>query len=187
VRTVFAIALVALLAVTASGQICLELGGSPVRYDIPDTGSPWHELFPNFCVMHNQTGYSDNGDGVVSECDAIFLDGLMYHIDWAGPTYYLYNTETGDVKFLEPTSDDPGANPVGEIWHEVAPAYCTEWEIMGWDDNGNGVVDPCDIIVLAGDTLWHIEEVRLDITVSPESPVEDSTWGQIKSFFRNLF
>ncbi len=186
-RICVALALVALLAFSASGQLYLELGGTPVRDPIPPNGSPWHELYPTFCIVHTQMGYGDNGDGVVSVCDAIFLeDGTICHIIWVGPTYFLYHLETGDVMFTEPTTDDPGGDPTGEIWHEIAPHFCDEWEIDAWEDNGDGIVSVCDIVWIAGEP-WHIEEVRLDITVVPGSPVEDSTWGQIKAFFKGLF
>ena len=48
---------------------------------------------------------------------------------------------------------------------------------------GDGEVTACDN-VLVGGRWWHIEEVRLDITVTEAgSPVETSTWSKLKSFF----
>jgi hypothetical protein len=34
---------------------------------------------------------------------------------------------------------------------------------------------------------WHVDEIKLNIRTSPTSPVENNTWGKIKSFFRSLF
>ncbi len=181
-RMCIAMAVVGLLvlAVPATGQLYLEFGAAPVRDPIPPDGSPWHELFPNFCIMHTQTGYGDNGDGVVSVCDMIYIGGQPYHIIWTGPTYYLRHEGTGEPRFTEPTVTDPGGNPTGEIWHEVAPNFCDEWEIEDWEDNGDGIVSQCDLVWIGGEA-WHIDHVRLDITVVPGSPVEESTWGQIKA------
>ncbi len=179
------LALVALLATAASGQYYLEFGGDPIRDPIPPDGSPWHELFPSFCTMHTQTGYGDNGDGVVSECDAIYIDGQMFHIIWVGPTYHMSNS-AGEPGFFEPTDPEPGGNPICETWHEVAPDFCLEWHIDDWEDNGDGVVSQCDIVWIAGEP-WHIDEIRLNITVVPGSPVEDSTWGKIKAWLGGLF
>jgi hypothetical protein len=185
-RMRIAMAVVVMLALTipASGQLYLELGGSPVR-NIPPDGSPWHELFPNFCIIHNQDAYGDNGDGVVSVCDMITLDGVPYHITWTGPTYYLYG-DAGPA-FYEPTGE-PGGSPVGQIWHEVAPNFCTEHQVTDWEDaDGDGEVSQCDTIVFADGTAWHVEEIRLDITATPGSPVEDSTWGRIKAAIGRMF
>jgi hypothetical protein len=188
-RTVVAIAVVGLLAlaVPASAQtLYLELGIGPVDDPIPPNGADWHELYPTFCTIHTQEGYGDNGDGEVSVCDMITLSGVLYHIEWVGPTYFLYNTVTGDVMFAEPTNPDPGGNPTGETWHEIAPEFCTEWTVDDWEDNGDGIVSQCDIVWIGGEP-WHIEEVNLDITVTPGSPTEKSTWGKIKGFFGDLF
>ncbi len=182
-RMCIAMAVVGLLvlAVPATGQLYLEFGAAPVRDPIPPDGSPWHELFPNFCIMHTQTGYGDNGDGVVSVCDMIYIDGQPHHIIWTGPTYYLYG-DTGPA-FYEPTGE-PGGIPIGQTWHEVAPNFCVEHTVIEWEDaDGDGEVSHCDIIQFEDGSAWHVEEIRLDITVVPGSPVEESTWGKIKAVF----
>ena len=170
------------LAIPAGAQMYLESGGPPIRYDdtIPPNGSQWHELYPIFCTPHTQDDYQDNGDGIVSECDIIFIDGIRYHVDWAGPTYYLAWTQGPGERWLEPESP--------EFWHEVAPIYCTVWEILDWEDmDGDQEVSFCDNILFS-DGWWHVEDVRLDITVTEEpSPVEPSTWGRIKAWVSGLF
>jgi hypothetical protein len=173
------------LAIPAGAQMYLELGGPPVRYDdtIPPDGSQWHELYPIFCTPHVQNGYFDNGDGVVSECDVILIDGIRYHVDWAGPTYYLmYLGEPPEERWLEP---EPG---IDDVWHEVAPVFCNIWDVLDWEDTDqNGEISFCDNVLLQ-DGWWHVEDVRLDITVTEEpSPVEDSTWSKIKAWWSNHF
>ena len=58
---------------------------------MPPPGSHWRELFPNPGTDH-QDVYVDNGDGVLSACDLIKLNGLDFHITWVGPTYHRAGT-----------------------------------------------------------------------------------------------
>ncbi len=173
----------AALAIPAGAQMYLESGGPPIRYDdsIPPNGSQWHELFPAFCTPHLQNSYEDNGDGVVSVCDVIVIDGIRNHVDWAGPTYYLAGAEGQGERWIEP---ETGTG----FWHEVAPNFCTVWELLEWEDTDqDGAISFCDMLLFS-DGYWHVEDVRLDITVTEEpSPVEDSTWTKIKGFFADLF
>ena len=183
-RALVAVAVLALLVVPAAAQRHMELIGSPILQEpIPPDCSDWHELHPNFCLVDHQDAYEDNGDGFVSACDVIILGGTRYHVDWAGPTYWLVPVNPGDEQWMEPTIPDPGQNPIGEIWHEVAPDYCMEWEVLDWEDNGDGVLSPCDIIWFT-DGPYHLAEIGLNIEITEEpSPIEQSTWGKIKAFF----
>ncbi len=185
-RALIVVAVLALLVVPAAAQRHMELIASPILQEpIPPDCSDWHELHPNFCIVDHQDAYEDNGDGFVSECDVIVLSGTRYHIDWAGPTYWLVPVEQGSEHWVEPTIPDPGGDPIGEIWHEVAPDFCMEWEVIEWMDNGDGILSPCDVVMFAGDpNAYHIAEIGLNIEVTEEpSPVEESTWGRIKAFF----
>ncbi len=174
---------IAAMAMPAGAQMYLESGGPPIRFDdsIPPNGSQWHELYPVFCTPHVQDDYQDNGDGVVSVCDVIFVDGTRYHVDWAGPTYYLSWSGGADERWCEPEEGT-------EFWHEVAPNFCQTWEVLGWEDTDqDGEISFCDQILLA-DGWWHVEDVSLDITVTEEpSPVRQSTWTRIKDFFSGVF
>ncbi|MFH1501788.1 MAG: hypothetical protein ABIG03_01945 [Candidatus Eisenbacteria bacterium] len=173
---------IAALAIPAGAQMYLESGGPPIRYDdsIPPDGSQWHELYPAFCTPRIQNSYEDNGDGVVSACDVIVIDGIRNHVDWAGPTYYIAHAQVGE-RWLEP---EPG---IPDMYHEVAPVFCTTWEVLDWDDvDQDTEISFCDMLLLS-DGWWHVEDVRLDITVTEEpSPVEQSTWGKIKSWFGSI-
>lgn len=177
---------VALLALVPAGAFAqdkvLELDTLPGREPIPPDCSGWHELWPSFCAISHQDSIQDNGDGELSACDYIYLDGQRYHVDWVGPTYWL------DCELiLEPTDFQPG-NPVCQNWIEIWPDYGLLWHVDSWEDNGNGVVDACDFITVTGPdgtTLsCHINEVATNIRVTGDpTPVEESTWGHIKSFF----
>jgi hypothetical protein len=190
VTAVAVVVAVAAACAPAAGQsIHLELVGVPGRADVPvpPVCESWHELYPNYCVVHHQDDYDDSGDGFISPCDRIVLDGETCHIDWVGPTYHLLGTPGGrDEMYLEPQDGAWSRNPVCETWHEVYPAFCTDRHVDGWEDNGDGVLSPCDVVFVGG-RPWHLESVGVNIIVTPESPVQQGTWGRIKQLFGTLF
>jgi hypothetical protein len=51
--------------------------------------------------------------------------------------------------------------PNGTVWHEIYPTYCSYYTQHNYFDNGNGIVDSCDYIVLtnsAGHNFrYHIQ------------------------------
>ena len=158
--------------------------------DIPPNCSTWHELYPNHCAPSHQSGYQDNGDGCVSACDVIELDGVSWHVTWVGPTYYLLcdpdGTNPTDV-IWEPNQEphDP-ASPVCENWQEVWPNFGDVCHIDDWQDHdGSGNVTPCDDIWYQG-TRYHVQDIKLNIIVEEPTPAEDSTWGKIKNRFKAL-
>jgi hypothetical protein len=171
-------------AVPAPGAVVLQNG------TIPPNCSTWHELFPAFCGMAHQGGYSDNGDDVVSMCDGIELDGMPYHITWAGPTYYTTcYPPAGDPTevIFEPYQDPHNPeNPVCENWIEVWPEFGLACHVDAWEDNDmSGTLTPCDEVFCNG-LLYHIDDIGLDIIIEsdPGTPVDETTWGWIK---RHLF
>ncbi len=186
--TLVAMATVPFLA--QAQQIHLDLM-DVLRDPIPSNGSQWHELFPNFCDVWTQDDYLDNGDGEVSPCDAINLvnaagDVSGWHITWVGPTYYLVNTANPeDIGYLEPTEPQGGGDPTCETWVEIWPNNGMQWHIDGWEDNGTGVLDECDLVLIAGD-WYHIEHIGLNITVEP-GPISNElkSWGEIKSQYED--
>ncbi len=161
----------------------LELDNLPLVPDaVPANCSTWHELYPAFCTDHHQSDYEDNGDGQVSACDYIHLDGMRYHIDWVGPTYWL----DCDV-IAEPTNPGSG-NPQCEEWEEVYPNPGNLWHVDNWDDNGNGVVDECDFVTItdsAGNTITcHIHKVGLNIRIRDDGTASEKTsWSKFKAMF----
>jgi hypothetical protein len=168
----------------------------PMVGGIPPNGSSWHEIHPTFCGMYQQDGYEDNGDGVVSACDRIALSGVIYHIVWAGPTYWTTCSSTpggpGTTVIFEPTQPTTGENPICEIWHEIYPNFCQQIHIDSWLDNGDGHLSICDVVDVQDPTgpprYYHIDRIECDITIEPVTvPVKPSTWGRIKGFFGGIF
>lgn len=165
------------------GTIFLELGDL-LREGVPPNCSSWHELYPNFCVDHHQVEYEDGGDGMISECDWIQLeDGTWYHVDWVGPTYWL------DCEIIaEPAGDGNPENPVCEEWVEIWPNHGTVRHVVDWQDNGDGIVSPCDIIIFGDGLACHIQDIGTNIRIRPyDTPTEDSSWSHIKSLFGSVF
>lgn len=168
----------------------------PMVGGVPPNCSTWHELYPAFCGTYHQDDYEDNGDGVVSACDRIKLNGLVYHIVWAGPTYWTTCSPTpggpGTTVIFEPTQPATGENPICEIWHEVYPNFCQQIHIDSWLDNGDGHLTVCDVVDVQDPTglpprYYHIDRIECDITIEPVIvPVKPSTWGKVKSFFGGL-
>ena len=65
----------------------------------------------------------------------------------------------------------PDGNPIGTIWHELYPVYCTDWVIIDWEDNGDGKLSYCDNVTFVNPATEeisreHIEEVTATITVT---------------------
>jgi hypothetical protein len=187
------VALIGLAAVALpSGAVThFELSGSPVQDVVPPDCSDWIEISPNFGAVHHQDSYEDDGDGLISVCDHITLNGTRYHIDWVGPTYETYRVYTGQRIWFEPLEVNPSGNPECETWRSVH-SWRDErphWHVREWDDgDGDDVVSVCDVVWFEDDNRgFHIENVGLNIvgTEAP-NPVEESTWSRIKEFFRNL-
>jgi hypothetical protein len=174
----------------AQVQMHLDLQVMPTKTldnAIPPNCSMWNELYPVYGGVHHQDAYEDDGDGFISACDYIILDGSRWHIIWVGPTYFT-TCGHGNQHYLEPTVEQTGENPVCETWTQVYPEYGLSWHIDDWmDGNANGLLDVCDIVVIPGEYL-HIDRIGLNIIVEQATTaVEPSTWGRVKSLFNTLF
>ncbi len=174
--------LIPALGSAQEGAVFLELDDL-LREGIPGNCSTWHELFPAHCTPRHQSDYEDNGDGMLSACDIIYLDGDRYHIEWVGPTYWL------DCDIItEPMGDSNPGDPVCEEWIEVWPNHGVVRHVIGWEDNGDGVVSPCDIIYFHDGLICHIQDIGTNIRVNPDgSAAEESTWSRIKGMFSGMF
>ncbi|MFH1680960.1 MAG: hypothetical protein ABIH26_09990 [Candidatus Eisenbacteria bacterium] len=156
--------------------------GAPSGYDLPPDCSVWKQIYPNPALQHHQDAIEDNGDTLLSACDFIHLDGSRYHITWVGPTYWV--KRLAEAAAFEPEKEPTGKNPTCETWHEVYPQFCTPHHIEEWEDNGDGFLSPCDVVVMDG-IACHIEKIELNIIVEPApSATEEESWGRIKSLFR---
>jgi len=162
-------------------------------------GTQWHELRPIFCQEYHLSSWEDNGDGVLSHCDTIDMyekpDGELrpYHVEEVTLTLVVSpgcnvsdgvegsgfgEFPTGEPMYIELVG---GYNktilmdPRGTQWHEIYPVFCMTYNFTGWDDdNYSGELDFCDCIFLqneyTGEDIWHVEEVAIDIVVTPEPP-----------------
>ena len=132
------------------------------------------------------SSWDDNGDGDLSPTDLVEIyrkpDGPVrpYHVDEVTITLYLTldEREEGlpDSMYIELVGGYNASaleNPIDTKWHEVYPTYCIAYNITDWDDNGSTELDYCDLIVLENEydgeySHWHVEEVAVDIIVTPE-------------------
>ena len=146
----------------------------------------WHELYPEYCQEWHLTSWEDNGDGILSVCDQIDMTNMeteevrWYHVDRITYTLILSDPESPDnqmaIEFKGPLEVDPVYSPVGTFWHEVWPIYSYVYQIVDWQDNGNGVLDYCDYIQLDDGTFWHVEDLATDIILREKIAYPISTW-----------
>ncbi|NIP66995.1 hypothetical protein GWN63_04175, partial [Candidatus Bathyarchaeota archaeon] len=114
--------------------------------------TPWHELYPEFCLNWLLTSWEDNGDGVLSPNDQIdvtdeFGNITWYHVDRVTWTLNVTD-EFGKEMFIEfkgpPGTSDPIGSPIYTYWHEVHPSYSNTYHIV----NATGPLEYCTFIWL---------------------------------------
>jgi len=150
----------------------------------------WHELWPIFCRDYHLSSWEDNGDGILSYCDTINMyekpDGELrpYHVEEVTITLVLteidHPTEGAPaepmyIELVGGYNETALGEPIGTLWHEIYPNFCRTYNFTGWDDNNSFVLDFCDSILLENVDIeeggwWHVEEVAIDIVVTPEPP-----------------
>ena len=164
---------------------------------IPGYCTIWQEIYPGSNYYH-QTGYVDGDkDEKISPCDMITLGDVRHHIVDVVPTFY-FSTAAGELLFEGQIDyyQYESQNPICQTWVMVMPHYMKQFHVDNWSDgDGDGVLSIGDDVLLdhidgedwpEGDWL-HIQRIGLDIVVGEEeNPVERGTWGNIKSFFRQL-
>jgi len=148
-------------------------------------GTQWHELWPVFCREYHMSSWNDtSGDGLLSYCDRIDMyekpDGELrpYHVEEVTITLVVTPMETGEPIYIELVggfNETALVEPIGTLWHEIYPDFCTTHNLTGWKENTSGVLDFCDYILLENVVVkkvgWlHVEEVAIDIVVTPEPP-----------------
>jgi hypothetical protein len=103
-----------------------------------------------------------------------------YHVEEVTITLFVTPMERGDPMYIEL---EGGYNlgtlvePISSQWHEIYPDFCTQYNITDWTDSGDprGEISFCDYITLQNKLTgeineWHVEEVAVDIIVTPEPP-----------------
>lgn len=203
------------------GQLMyLDLPGSDPNVPITDpNGLPWHELHPNYCTNWESNRWHDNGDGVLSVSDFVYLRrvaggaaGVWHHVEAVTITVTLEQCfcsnnptlqcnpavgdtdcgvgicECGEVEtFMDYMGPEPSlglVDPMSGSWHEIYPTFSQVYNIYIWNDNGDGVLSECDMImVLDKDTeqkekWFHVKDVAWDMVVVPRPRIPAVTgWG----------
>ena len=160
-------------------------------------GTQWHELYPNYCrAPYTITGWKDNGDGVLSFCDTLSMTnpegfGMCVHVVDVTITLELTRVNPPDVvphfwDWIYGMGGEPLPAPVCTWWSEIYPDFGSEFHIAGWDDNGSGMLDFCDLVFDDAGASYHVEDVHTDMVTEPadECAVDPGTWGRIKTLFR---
>ncbi len=181
------------VAEAQSQEIFLDWADGPENCEAPFAISPdsanWHELAPTYCANRVQTGFTDNGDGVVSVGDYIFLDGVRFRVTSSGPVVYLDCAVGYNPTIIAPLD---GSVPEGDLtlttWVEIYPEF---GEILGRirevTENGDGRLSVCDYVSL-GPITCHVKRVGCDIrVVEAPNASENPSWGAVKGLFGRLF
>jgi len=182
---VMAVVLVAFVLPAGAFEV-FELNAPARGYDPswPPEGSTWHTIRPPeaYCTDGIQTDHDDqNGDGVIDPCENIQIDGVWKHVEWIGPTITIFRPGEREAILVEPIDGTRQTQ-----YHIIFPpeAFCVIihtngpiGEVCTWIE----VLEPPEY---AGE--WHVEEIDTNIHTNGGSPVEQSTWSQIKNWFENL-
>jgi hypothetical protein len=159
-------------------------------------GTQWHELYPTYCQgPYTITEWADNGNGVLDSCDVICMtnpagDPECHHVIEVTTTLELTMVEPPgtDPNYWDAT-EDPGDEPIPEPvctwWMGVYPDFGVDFHIVGWEDNGSGFLDFCDIIHDQYGFTWHVEGIHTDMVTEPrdECETDQTTWSKIKQLF----
>jgi len=142
----------------------------------------WQEIHPYYDTWYVIDGWTDNADEILSPCDYINITDVMggpteeYHVENVTLTINITNPQQesflfeyigdGTIEDMYQTKTD-----LNHTWWEMVwPTFQGETlPIEDWDDNCNGVLDYCDMILL-GDLWCHVEGVFFDMVVTKEEP-----------------
>ncbi|MBN2227653.1 MAG: hypothetical protein JW763_09845 [candidate division Zixibacteria bacterium] len=122
----------------------------------PTDGSPlgtaWDELWPQYGVGWNLSGWIDNGDGYLSYCDTLEFTSqttgktVREHTQKVTPTLTTvsYTNPDDTVYFDLIVPEQPMIEPIqpgiGTFWHEVFPDYCRKFVLTSKTDWVNPAV-----------------------------------------------
>ena len=122
-------------------------------------GSLWLGLYPAFGGFKTIQAWTDNGDAKLSIGDTLTLADTATH---DAATAMVIDVSpmvkgsriTGDTLYLDYFGIDPEVDPIifvhGSYWQQVYPDYGSLYFCDDWFDNGDGVLDTSDLIVLRG-------------------------------------
>jgi len=120
----------------------------------------WHEVYPNYCNVYHIVDMFPP-EPPLEPCKNILLENLTggelteWHVDDVAT----------DLILREKIAD-----PICTWWHELYPEYCEEWHLTSWEDNGDGLLSPCDQIDMCNyaseeemwDVFWSMGDVNRD-------------------------
>ena len=171
-------------------QIYLHSELSPLEPIKDPVYTYWHELYPEYCnLYHLSSWHDDNDDGVLSPCDQIDMtdeetgEVAWYHVDevtitilvslYQNPEETMYLDFEGGYEEIRTAMYEP----VCTMWHEIYPRFCSKYHLTDWIDNGDQYISYCDYIFLTDikteEGRWyHVEEVTVDIVVTPKPTTE---------------
>jgi len=133
------------------------------------------------------TSWFDNGDSILSVCDYVDFKYVpdstiwkKFHVEWVGWTIEIERVSDPSVTvyldMIAPQCPVYVDTVIGTYWHEVYPNYCTNHFCVDWIDNGSGVLDSCDYLILQNmDTgeffEYHVKGIKIDIILDEIVPV----------------
>jgi len=142
-------------------------------------GTPWHEIYPDYCESWTFTSWEDNGNGYLDPSDQIDMTNDVtqevrwFHVDRVTMTLGLWSEDYQEFIYVEFKGPyDPDIFPISTLWHEVWPVYNGvtghPYHIIDWIDNGSGHLDFCDYIMFEDwmGIWWHVEEYATDLILN---------------------
>ncbi|MBU8932996.1 MAG: dockerin type I repeat-containing protein [candidate division Zixibacteria bacterium] len=140
-----------------------ESGYNPV-------GTYWHEVYPEYCVVHRLEWWEDNGNGYLDSCDYIGMSSeegsVSYHITDNKPDIISQPVPPwipddppgpGEPPPLPPFQWEfdevignfvpGGQDPTGTEWMELYPNHGEAWDLERWMDNGDGILGHDDTVL----------------------------------------
>ncbi|MFC1969796.1 hypothetical protein ACFLVV_01085 [Chloroflexota bacterium] len=149
---------------------------------------------------HLSSWNDTSGDGVLSYCDRIDMyekpDGELrpYHVENVTITLVVTRGDmvvvdelvgnglgklpAAELMYIELVggyNETALGEPIGTLWHEIYPNFCKTYNLTGVATDNGGELGYCDFIDLTDKatgevTVCHVEEVAIDIVVTPEPP-----------------
>jgi len=120
----------------------------------------WHEIYPVFSKKFHLSSWMDNGNGILSFCDKIYLKDPVTGL---GAWYHVAQVATDIIVTRK---------PVCTQWHEIYPEFCAhDYHLSSWIDNGDKKLSPCDKIDMTDKatgnvTWWHVREVTITLILT---------------------